>query len=91
MASEKRKEIPADVRERVAARSGYVCVKCGSDDRCEVDHIIPWTITQDDSEDNLQLLCFPCNRRKGSKVEAGRKTWFHPEFFGAVSGSVGLG
>ncbi|MDQ1202836.1 5-methylcytosine-specific restriction endonuclease McrA [Rhodococcus sp. SORGH_AS303] len=43
--------------------------------------MVPWTISHDDSEDNLQLLCFGCNRRKGAKVEAGRKTWFHADYW----------
>lgn len=81
MADVKRRDLPADVKARVRARAGYVCVKCGSDDRCEVDHVVPWTISHDDSEDNLQLLCFGCNRRKGAKVEAGRKTWFHQAYW----------
>lgn len=81
----KRQPIPQAVRDRVASRAGYVCQKCGGDQSCEVDHIIPWVISHDDSETNLQLLCLPCNRRKGAKVEAGRKTWFHSVYFGASS------
>lgn len=77
----RRKDIPADVRKRVIARYDGLCAQCGSDDRCEVDHIVPWSISHDDSEDNLQLLCFTHNRRKGNRMEAERKTWFHPAFF----------
>jgi 5-methylcytosine-specific restriction endonuclease McrA len=77
----KRKDLPDKVKARVRARYGGVCAQCGSDDRPEVDHIVPWSLTHDDSEENLQLLCFPCNRRKSNKVEGERRTWFHPHYF----------
>ncbi|WP_082897978.1 HNH endonuclease [Rhodococcus sp. EPR-157] len=87
MASEDRRPpIPPDMVKRVKARAGYVCQKCGSDDRCEVDHVVPWHIVKVHDEDNLMLLCLPCNRSKGGKVEAdGRKTWFDADFFGATA------
>lgn len=78
---QKRRDLPPAVKRRVHARFGGVCAQCGSDDRPEVDHIVPWSISHDDSEDNLQILCFTCNRRKSNKIEAERKTWFHPDYF----------
>lgn len=81
--AERRPPIPPAMAARVRSRAGYVCQKCGSDDRCEIDHITPWVIVRCHEEDNLMLLCFGCNRRKGDKVEAGRKTWFHTEYFGS--------
>lgn len=81
MSTEKRKDLPESVKRRVRARGGGVCVMCGSDDRVEVDHIIPWSISHDDSEENLQLLCFTHNRRKGNKLESETKTRFHAHYF----------
>ncbi|OZD00923.1 hypothetical protein CH275_19235 [Rhodococcus sp. 06-235-1A] len=83
--ADRRPPIPDDMAKAVRARDGYVCRKCGSDDRCEIDHVVPWHIVKVHELDNLQLLCLPCNRSKGGKVEAdGRRTWFDPEFFGTA-------
>src|SRR4051812_6289709 len=44
-------------RPRALARDGFACVRCGSRDRLEVDHVTPiaqggtWTL------DNAQTLC----------------------------------
>ena len=35
----------------------------------EVDHVVPKSKGGTDAEDNLQLLCGPCNRSKGSKSQ----------------------
>lgn len=84
--STRRPPIPDDMASLVRSRAGYVCQKCGSDDRCEIDHITPWHIVLVHEVDNLQLLCLPCNRAKGGKVEAdGRHTWFDAEFFGSMT------
>lgn len=79
----KRKDLPRAVKDRVRARFGGCCAQCGSDDRCEVDHIVPWSVSHDDGEDNLQLLCFTCNRRKGARMESEARTWFAPAWFPA--------
>lgn len=76
-----RVDLPRAVKERVLARYDRCCAACGSDDRPEVDHIVPWVISHDDSEDNLQVLCFTCNRRKGPKLERERGTWFAARWF----------
>lgn len=36
----------------------------------EIDHINPWSISRDNSRENLQVLCTPCNVRKHNKVAA---------------------
>lgn len=74
-----------DLRERVArsirhhtlsewkallARHGGRCVKCGSSDRIERDHIIPISKGGDDSIENIQPLCKRCNCSKHNKIEA---------------------
>ncbi|QXU55209.1 HNH endonuclease [Rhodococcus sp. LW-XY12] len=76
-----RRDLPRAVKQRVLARYDHCCAQCGSDDRPEVDHIVPWVISQDDSEDNLQVLCFTCNRRKGARLEGERGTHFAGRWF----------
>ena len=38
--------------------------------KMEVDHIIPWSRTGQDTLDNLQPMCKPCNRAKGNQMNA---------------------
>lgn len=44
------------------------CVKCGSTERIEKDHIIPLSRGGTDLIDNIQPLCRSCNRRKWAKL-----------------------
>lgn len=44
------------------------CRVCGSPDELEVDHIKPWSRGGTHKRKNLQPLCMPCNRSKGSKT-----------------------
>lgn len=68
---QKRHKIPKEVREYVMYRDNYQCVKCGETNRkfLEIDHIIPWSLSHDDSPDNLQVLCSHCNRCKSDNIE----------------------
>lgn len=44
-----------------------LCAACSSDDRLEIDHIMPLVLGGRNDPSNLQLLCLPCNRSKGGK------------------------
>lgn len=67
--------IPDDLRLLVWNRDGGACRQCGSSSELQYDHIIPWSVGGATSEENLQLLCGPCNRRKGASVASpGRPT-----------------
>ena len=64
---------------QVRAREGGICVKCGRLlPILSVDHIVPLAIMDmlDDTglmkyeyDYNFQLLCYPCNRFKGGKLD----------------------
>lgn len=71
-----RKAIPQATKVAVAARDSGRCQcmarscghvgKCGSTVEPHFDHIIPWSKGGTDTVGNLQILCGPCNRRKGA-------------------------
>jgi hypothetical protein len=64
----KREPIPEAVRFSVWRRDEGQCVKCGSRQLLEFDHIIPITDGGSNTERNIQLLCESCNRAKGSTI-----------------------
>lgn len=64
-----RPHIPAEIRRAVMERDDYRCVFCGSTDDLSLDHIYPYSLGGPDTEDNLRVLCQPCNRSKGAQVE----------------------
>jgi HNH endonuclease len=60
------RSIPQDVKIAVAARDGGRCRQCGSTTELHFDHVIPWSKGGANTVTNIQLLCGPCNRRKGA-------------------------
>lgn len=60
--------IPDDVQILVWNRDGGKCVKCGSQELLEFDHIIPLSKGGSNSARNIQLLCQNCNRTKQDKI-----------------------
>lgn len=62
------------LREKIKIRDNYTCKLCGlsiKDEKhllLEIDHIIPLSKGGITSEDNLQTLCWKCNRSKSSKI-----------------------
>ena len=63
-----RTTIPEPVRHAVWRRDQGRCTRCGSQASLEFDHIIPLAMGGSSTERNLQLLCGPCNRRKGATL-----------------------
>ncbi|MDN3905547.1 HNH endonuclease signature motif containing protein [Arthrobacter sp. YD2] len=64
----KRAHIRQDVKILVWQRDQGRCVNCSSQSDLEFDHIIPIAMGGADTARNLQLLCEPCNRRKGATL-----------------------
>lgn len=62
------------LREKIKIRDGFTCKICGlsvTEEKnllLEIDHIIPLAKGGITSEENLQTLCWKCNRSKGAKV-----------------------
>jgi 5-methylcytosine-specific restriction endonuclease McrA len=64
----RRESIPEEVRRRVFRRDGGRCAACGSGELLQFDHVIPVALGGASTEENLQLLCAPCNRAKGDSL-----------------------
>jgi len=64
----KRRPIPEDVKFRVWARDGGACVRCGSKENLQFDHIIPVDKGGSNNEENIQILCKKCNLLKSDKI-----------------------
>jgi len=64
----KREQIPEVVKIFVWRRDEGRCVKCGSQEKLEFDHIIPVSKGGSNTERNIQLLCESCNREKSDKI-----------------------
>ncbi len=64
----RRDPIPDDVKIVVWARDGGACVRCGAKAALQFDHIIPLAKGGGNSEENIQILCQPCNLRKSDKI-----------------------
>lgn len=64
----------SSLREIIKRRDNYACKMCGLSTLTEknllleIDHVIPLARGGITSEDNLQTLCWKCNRSKGAKI-----------------------
>jgi hypothetical protein len=61
--------IPEAVRVAVWRRDSGRCVKCGSRERLEYDHIVPVSRGGSSTVRNVELLCEKCNRSKGPIIQ----------------------
>lgn len=64
----------SSLRKKILSRDNYTCQKCGNSIMrepnllLEIDHIKPLSKGGMTTEDNLQVLCWRCNRSKGAKI-----------------------
>ena len=63
-----RTRLADDVMQFVLLRDRGQCVHCGSRVELQFDHVIPVSLGGSSEPENLQILCGPCNRRKGAGV-----------------------
>ena len=68
LTSNRREAIPDNVKMQVWKRDSGRCVKCGSQEKLEYDHIIPVSKGGSNTARNIQLLCEKCNRLKGGSI-----------------------
>jgi hypothetical protein len=63
-----REPISQTIKDQVWNRDGGKCVECGSNEKIEFDHIIPFSKGGSNTYRNLQILCEKCNRSKSDKI-----------------------
>lgn len=74
LAKEQRALMTVKLRTRIKERDHYTCCRCGNSVYAEpnllleIDHIIPVSKGGLTQEENLQTLCWKCNRNKGAKL-----------------------
>ena len=74
LAKEQRAMMTAKLRMQIKERDNFTCCQCKNSIHkepnllLEVDHIIPIARGGLTQEDNLQTLCWKCNRSKGAKL-----------------------
>jgi len=64
----RRERIPDDVRLFVWTRDDGRCVRCGSEEGLQFDHVIPVAKGGGNAPENVQVLCGDCNRRKSDSI-----------------------
>jgi len=62
------RRISQDVKDKVWRRDEGKCINCGSNEKLEFDHIIPFSKGGSNTYRNIQLLCEKCNREKSNKI-----------------------
>ena len=73
-AKEQRTLMTKKLREYIKNRDNFTCCNCGNSTHVEpnllleIDHIIPVAKGGRTTEDNLQTLCWKCNRAKSDKI-----------------------
>lgn len=73
-AKEQRRLMTKKLREFIKKRDNYTCCNCGNSVYAEpnllleIDHIIPVSKGGCTNEENLQTLCWKCNRSKSNKI-----------------------
>ena len=71
---EQRALMTRKLRAHIKERDNFTCCQCGNSTKyepnllLEVDHIVPIAKGGLTTEDNLQTLCWKCNRSKGAKL-----------------------
>jgi hypothetical protein len=62
------RRIPEKVRIEVWRRDGGKCARCGSREKFEYDHIVPFSKGGSNTARNVELLCESCNRSKHNNI-----------------------
>jgi 5-methylcytosine-specific restriction endonuclease McrA len=67
----KRLPISATKRARILVRDGHRCQRCGGNEDLTIDHVQHWSRGGTNADDNLRVLCRPCNSQRRDGVLEG--------------------
>lgn len=62
------RRISTEVKQLVWSRDEGKCQNCATTENLEFDHVIPYSKGGSNSEANIQLLCFSCNKKKWAHI-----------------------
>lgn len=68
---------PTAYKSKIRERDNYTCQICGAYGD-QVDHIIPFEVSHDSNENNVRVLCRPCNmatRRPNKNAALPYEEW----------------
>lgn len=63
--------LPRKLKQEILQRDQNICQVCGEPAN-QVDHIIPWRISNDNSRSNLRAICGRCNTLRRLKRRDAR-------------------
>ena len=66
------------LKRQILERDNYICQLCGNKGS-QIDHIIPWRLSHDNSPKNLRAICQQCNIKRRLKRRDARLSldeWF---------------
>jgi len=55
--------------KKIFERDGYKCKECERQDTLTIDHIVPTSKNGNNDDNNLQVLCERCNKKKGNSIK----------------------
>ncbi|OEU71741.1 MAG: hypothetical protein BA863_06600 [Desulfovibrio sp. S3730MH75] len=67
------RHISKALRSKIMDRDGNKCTGCESLNNLEIDHIVPISRGGESVENNLQVLCRSCNRKKRAKIPKNKQ------------------
>lgn len=66
-----------NTRNVIFQRDEHACLRCGSKEDLTIDHVIPLASGGSNRKNNLQTLCYGCNRDKGNTTADYRRQEYH--------------
>jgi 5-methylcytosine-specific restriction endonuclease McrA len=60
--SRRSNSLSANIRNAVLDRDGHECLRCGSTEKLQIHHIIPYSRGGKDEMQNLATLCYECHK-----------------------------
>ena len=60
---------PKELKQELIRQQHGICAYCGTDNRLEIEHMVPLKRGGSNDSGNLQVACRQCNKRKGIQTD----------------------